>query len=374
MRFLLPFYDDSTLMFATRLRPMLESVGIETVTLLETDKDGLSDRQREMLLPEGPDMRAESSIFGDSAMTSFDAVVTSLGGKEIRTLLKKREFRDWEDRPAFVSFNAGLDFTPERGIEHRRNYDIVFLNNIHHARRFLERHGQHEWRYVSFGHPYFTIPEQYVANDPTRRDIYFFAQSISPSTLESRRFIADMLVTLANLHCDRTIYLKLRHLPGENDRHLHRELFDYPWLLERYFQNSIPQNLILTACSMSEALKTAGICITCTSTAAMDCISAGLPTLVYTDYPENYRDPLAGCMAEEFAESRLLASLPQVMDLSVKEPDEKWLAARFRTGNFLGELKSAVAAFKTRTRIEPPEILRQEENSLEKLVQTSMTT
>ena len=102
---------------------------------------------------------------------------------------------------------------------------------------------------------------------------------------------------------------------------------------------------------MDEALAAAGFCITCTSTAAMDAIGAGVPTMVYVDYPENYLDPLAKPMRQEFKESGLLAGIPQIMELAASTASPQWYNSRFRGEDFLNELIHAVQSFKAKDRL-----------------------
>lgn len=328
------------------MREMLTPLGVDVVILLEVDKADISERQLNSLLPTGPDVQADSSIFSSNAVDGFDAVVTTLAGMEIRGLLKDKNYMSRKDRPAYVSFYAGLEFTPNRGFRNRGNYDIVFLNNLKHKEWFEAEFSQLEWQYVSFGHPYFIQPEEYKDFYKNQGNIYFFTQSISPATLDARIFIVDVLVTLAKRNADRNFFLKLRHLPKENEGHLHREIFDYPWILERYFAGRKPDNLLITACPMSEALADAAACVTCSSTAAMDSVSAGVPTMLYLDYPQNYLDPLASHMKMEFEGSNLRGSLVQLMDLEFRRPNEEWITERFRKPEFINELIAAVRAFK----------------------------
>ena len=224
MRVLLPFFDDSTLIFAAKMRALLLDRSVEAVTLMEsTAKQTISERQLKQHLPAGPDISAKDGFYASASMDEFDAAIFCKVPKVVRRLLSDGRIQRRPDRPAFVAFQPGLEFTPDRGRKNRENFDIVFLNNVDHRDRFKRGVKRNHWQYVSFGHPYFL---QGDAVRPTGRDIYFFAQAISPISLESRRFIMDMLVTLAWRHPDRNVYVKLRHLPGENATHVHREKYD----------------------------------------------------------------------------------------------------------------------------------------------------
>jgi len=133
-----------------------------------------------------------------------------------------------------------------------------------------------------------------------------------------------MLAAIARRHVDRDVYIKLRHLPDENKDHLHREKFSYPQIIEDW-PEPLPANLKLTACTMDEAISRAGIGVTCTSTAAIDLLRSGLPTLITLDYVEHYLDPMAEQMERLFKGSGLIAPLDEVLNLKVRAPVESWL-------------------------------------------------
>ena len=129
---------------------------------------------------------------------------------------------------------------------------------------------------------------------------------------------------MARRHTERDFYIKLRHLPHENQAHLHRERFSYPQILDNW-PEPLPENLKVTACSMDEAIARAGMGLTCTSTAAIDLLRAGVPTLINLDYVEHYLDPMAPEMRGLFEHSGLIAPLADVLNLKIRQPDEAWL-------------------------------------------------
>lgn len=339
MRFLLPFFDDSTLIFAATMRAKLAERGHDVITAMSSAAH-LSERQIATHLPMGADITIDDAFFSTPEIAGFDAVIISKAPEAIRRQIAKGGIRQ---RPAYIAFQPGLEFTPDRGRKNRRDFDIVFLYSADHRDKFKRAIKSPRWQHVSFGHPYFMTPK--APDLSGRKNVYFFAQAISPATLNSRRFVVDVLATLAERHPDRDVFVKLRHLPGENDNHVHRETYAYPWLLERYFPDA-PPNLKLTACTMAEALDDAAIAITCTSTAVMDAISAGVPAMIYLDYVENYHDQYARPMRNEFAASGLISSIPQIMDLEASAPDEDWMRQHFRGDELFEEIETAVGEFK----------------------------
>jgi hypothetical protein len=177
-----------------------------------------------------------------------------------------------------------------------------------------------------------------------RPEVWFFAQAISPRTRASRLHMLRVLAAIARAHPDRPVRLKLRHLPGENAAHLHREEHDYPALLAA-LPGGRPANLDLVAGPMATALERAGIGITCTSTAAADLLGAGIPTLVHLDYVENYLDPLVAPMRAMFAGSGLIAGLEDLLALRCPPPDPAWLAGFLCPRDLGARVLAAIAAF-----------------------------
>jgi hypothetical protein len=342
MRFVIPFFDDSSVIFAAATQRKLKDRGHDVLTALMADHK-LSDRQLTNNIPNGPDMEIDDSFFRSDAMKSFDAMLTCKAPLGVRKQLADPKHKAMRNRPAYIAFQPGLEFTPERGRLNRVDFDAVFLYSADHRDAYKEHIQTAFSQHVSFGHPYFITPNGAA---PRGRNIYFFAQAISPLTLSSRQFMVDVLATLARRHPDRDVVIKLRHLPGENSDHVHKEAFAYPWIIDRYFQD-LPPNLKLSDCSMTEALADAAIAITCTSTAVMDAISAGVPAMIYLDYVESHADKYAGLMRKEFADSSLIAPLTAIMDLEAKPPTPNWMANHFRGDDLFDEIEQFVKRFKT---------------------------
>ncbi|MDV2968149.1 DUF6716 putative glycosyltransferase [Nitratireductor aquimarinus] len=338
MRFLLPFFDDSTLLFAKRLGGNLVRRGHSVTYCLTLETQSrLSTRQMKMLLQEERYVTAES-VISYIRRNEFDAVIAAKVMPSIRLALKNPKYRANTARPSFIVFQPGLELTPERGFSLRRLYDAVFLMSTKHAALFRSMYavkGQH----VSYGHPSFSWPAASVNTDTGH--IVFFAQAISPATLESRLHILKMLNAMAKRYSHRNVVIKLRHLPDENARHVHREEYPYP-VLARDYVDDLAQNLSFFSGTMEEVLSNTGYAITCTSTAAMDSLAAGVPTAVYLDFTEFYLDKLTRPMHNEFAESNIIASLEDILHLRAEQVSKKWMANYFRGDDLYEELEEAV--------------------------------
>ncbi|WP_172300532.1 DUF6716 putative glycosyltransferase [Pseudoruegeria sp. HB172150] len=361
IRILLPFSDDSTLFFVQRMRAVLEGHGCELCTAWLTSGSPLSYRQLTAVLPEGPDILLLAEAFRQvTPLQEFDAIVTSRVFAPLRDMLKKAHLRHMAGRPCVIAFQGGLDFDPERGFANRSRTDSLFIvpkGDIARYRAVAERLDAGA-QYLGFGHPTFLGPPPVPEDLAARRDVVFFAQALSPATRAGRLFVLRMLAAVARAHPERTVWIKLRHLPHENRDHLHREELPYPELIAA-LPGPCPANLRLTAEPMDDVLARAGIGITCTSTAAVDLVRAGVPALVFLDYAENYLDPLVPPMRRLFAESGLIAGVEEVLQLCPKTPETPWLETFFICPEALAaQVLEAVAAFRQRPvavrRVLPP--------------------
>ena len=337
MRVALPILEDSSLIFARRVGDQLSHRGHDVFYVHVQEKhvkgSKLSRRQIEEALGSRglDDSVTEAAFMTDDYLSSFGAVILGRSFRDMRARLGQEAFRKRTDRPRFIAFQAGIEFTPEKGAQNRLWFDAVFLNNPTDRDLFRAATQRGADQIVDWGHPYFLKPTAWRPLQPGA-PIYFFAQAISPPTLGAR------------LHPDRRIVLKLRHLPNENDKHVHKERFAYPWLQDRYGPPP-PPNFAFETGPIGAALAQAGATITCTSTAAMDSISAGVPAFVYVDYVECYRDPLCAPMAAVFAGSGAISRLGDILRLHAPErPPAAWLDDNFREeGALYDALEAAMA-------------------------------
>jgi hypothetical protein len=365
-RILLPFLDDSTLFFARAMRALLAAEGARPVMARIGDAGDLSDRQLQQVLPEGPDITiaaadlAAGPAGGGRALAGFDAVVTCRVMQALFDLMAAPGFRDAPQRPAIVAFTGGLDFSPQRGFANRLGCDVVFVQSaaaVDAYRSAARAAGVRHWQHVGFGHPFLMVPGPDAARPDQiarRSEVWFFAQAISPRTRPGRVHMLRVLAAIARHHPDRQVWLKLRHLPGENAAHLHREAWPYPDLMAD-LPGGCPPNLGITACTMDEALSRAGLGITCTSTAAADLLQANIPTMVHLDFIENYLDPLVPAMRRMFAGSGLMTPLERVLALQPQAPAPGWLAGFLCPRDLGAQVLAAIAAFHaSRSGVLPP--------------------
>lgn len=351
---LLLFSDDSTLFFALRMRDCLRQADPDLKIEMGwvVAENALSYRQMTQLLPEGPDLALHGkTAFQDLLQArSHKAILTSRIYGALAAQLRRTIIHVTAERPCVIGFLGGLDFSPQTGYFRRRNCDGVFVFPRSELESFAaqaETWTDRMWQEVDFGHPSFLTPIALAPEELAgRRDIFFFTQALSPSTRRGRQHMLNAMAAIARANPTYTVWIKLRHLPDENLKHLHLEKHDYPGLYAA--MTDAPANLKLTACTMDEALETAALGITCTSTAAIDVVRAGVPCMVHLDFVDTYLDPLVAPMRKLFAKSGLITSLEDMLHLRSKTPDPDWVADMFCPRDLGERVLEIVARFNKR--------------------------
>ncbi len=354
------FSDDSTLFFCLRMRKILQSSSTSAPIEMAwyADETALSYRQMAQLLPEGPDRVLDGNRLALLAHDpKIQAIITSRIFKALHNKIKPRKSRLQARRPCILAFLGGLDFTPEQGFKNRRHCDAVYVFPKPSVKAFTKYSRQFDegWQEVGFGHPHFLTPRKPPNDVSYRRDIYFFAQALSPATKRGRMHIIKILAAMARRYSDHTIRIKLRHLETENKSHLHHEKYSYATLLSSL--PDAPDNLKLTACTMDKALAHAKLGITCTSTAAIDIIRSGIPAMVYLDYQDNYRDPLNAPMEKLFRHSGIITPLPDLLNLKAKPAQQKWINDMFCPRDLGERILATIEKFSNRPFQIHPELL-----------------
>lgn len=215
----------------------------------------------------------------------------------------------WPDdrsRPVIVTGYVGVVYEKlVEGLLARAGSDIVLANSAHDTERFREVYagvGIDPRTVVETSLPFLRGP---VAPSRSRRFTLTFAgQPSVPAGHPERAYLVDRLIRHARLQPQRLVNLKLRSVPGE--RVTHAEAHPYYGILRRA-GSRLPPNLQLTIGDMGQALAATDLLVTVSSTAALEAMSAGVPTVLLTDF--GVRESLGNAY---FAGSGCLASFDDV--------------------------------------------------------------
>ncbi|MEM9783121.1 MAG: DUF6716 putative glycosyltransferase [Pseudomonadota bacterium] len=357
---LLLFHDDSSLAVARAFADLLVARDwVPTLVRFLAESDDttrLSDRQLALGLgPYGPAPTMHARTVADPAFLDRFAIVASAKFPALyRCLWRWRGWR-FRRRPVFVGFFPGLELRPEIGFRLRASVDILCLvtEADRHAysatplttrpthQRTLRLHP----RLIRAGQP------GRMAQGPCRR-IVFFTQSVVPASLEGRRHVATLLLEIAHTHPDAEVVVKLRHRVEENRHHAHVERYGYEALLAE-MAPAPPANLTIADGPMESVLD-ADLAITCSSTAGMETLAEGIPTLFFLDFPGAEGEALTAPMRRVLQGSGLLADRQAILELEQRAPAPAWRDAVLSSDADLDALLSAVAAFRAKPPAPPP--------------------
>ncbi len=251
-----------------------------------------------------------------------DAVLLACTGPVLRALLEYPVLRG-RRRPVLVTGLPGISFpVRRRGIRLRGGCDLFVL----HSRRECEAHRvvsaelglRHEFVLATL--PFLTG----TPRDGRGRDVVFAAQAKVPETVEDRRAV---LAALAEVPEPWRPVVKVRALAGEQQTHHEKWAYAELWPDLARERGWPLDRITFRAGSMQEALAEAHVFVTVSSTAALEALDAGIPTLVLSDF---------GVSAEMinlvFAGSGLLGTLDDLRADRHPGADPAWLEQNYFHG------------------------------------------
>jgi hypothetical protein len=290
----------------------------------------------------------EEEAASEEFLSNFDAV---LGAKLPMSFRRKYLRRAWKfssPRPCIGACFPGIDFTPEVGIENRRFLDVICLNSeadFAAYQRLVPESERAKQKAIR-------LNPSLIRSEPDRRllkgsvnKVYFFAQAIVPETLGGRVDVLRLLNESARRHPDKTFVLKLRHLRGENNSHVHRERFSYEWIAERVLGEELSPNMTFSSASMEKCLEDADYCLTCSSTAALEAVARGIPTGFLLDYEGGEKGKWNKPARIFLSNSNLILSRQEVLDLVPRTPKAAWVDSVLSAPGDFDRLLSIIREF-----------------------------
>jgi hypothetical protein len=221
-----------------------------------------------------------------------DAVLLALRGPVVRVAVRAI-LAAGGPRPALFSGMPGITVPARpKAIHYRAQTDLIVLHSEREREEFSATAAQ-------LGiEPFFALatlgflPRRPADARPggtadafAGGDLVFAAQAKVPREREQRLELLGWLADAARTAPERRVIVKVRALGDEAQTH--EERWDYPSLLAEL--PDAPANLVVEAGPMAEHLARAGGLVTVSSTAALESIGMGVPTLVLGDFGVSHR-------------------------------------------------------------------------------------
>ncbi|WP_375485234.1 DUF6716 putative glycosyltransferase [uncultured Jatrophihabitans sp.] len=262
-----------------------------------------------------------SDVLNRLADVEAEVVVLACAGGTIQSLLHglAHAWQGRQSRPVVVTGYVGVVY--ERvvdGLLLRAGADVVLANSAADERTFRSVYravGADPDSVVRTALPFLGSRRGTPAGDRPFT-VTFVAQPSVPETAQERRYAMTQVLEHARRHPERHVVVKLRARPGEQTTHV--ETHHYATLVR---EASLPANVSYAYGSMADVLDRTDLCVTVSSTAALEAMHRNIPVGVLTDF--GVRESLGNHV---FAASGALVSWPELHDGVLPTTDPTWAA------------------------------------------------
>ncbi len=267
------------------------------------------------------------------------AVLLALRGPFVRVVAPRLLRRP--DRPALASGFPGLTIPAvPKAVIYREQTDLIVL----HSRREVREFRANAAELVvdrTFGLatlPFLAGEGVTVPADPATGDLVFAAQAKVPIDRDARLAVVGALVELARRRPAQRVVVKVRARPGEAQTH--EEAHDYAQLVtELGARVDLPPNLVVEDGPMAEHLARAGALVTVSSTAALESVALGIPTLLLDDFGVS-----PAMINTVFEGSGLFGSMADLVEGRFRGADPGWLADNYFHGRAADDWQARLSA------------------------------
>jgi len=259
-----------------------------------------------------PFERAVTHVASERADVVLVATIGPLADLVTEAVLERSDVA-----PVIVSGVPGIALPARRkALIYRSQARLIVLHSQREIRQFeqIASRNRLPQRFTLATLPF--LAESVGSGDPTG-DVIFAAQAIVPPTRAQRVQMLRSMVSFACRYPHIRVVIKVRALAGEGQTHA--ETFDYAELLRAEFAQ-VPLNLVVEAGPMADHLRGASALVTVSSTAAIESVAMGIPTLIIDDFGVSTE-----LINEVFVGSGLLGSSRELLAREFRAPEEEWL-------------------------------------------------
>lgn len=267
--------------------------------------------------------RSLESLCAGSGLLDYDAVYIGETGagirsfhRRIRNLVQQKQS---SRRPVLICGYPGVVLKDVfSGYSMRCGCDVVLLNSEvdkERYERFCDRYGLDASGSMIWGYPF---PPRLTSRplDGYARRALFVEQAIMPKGLKERVYLARRLVEFARVHPETRLTLKPRLRPGEQALFVPSHHFEH---IVRSL-GPLPPNMVIEYSDINQLLSESDLCLSISSTVALQAILYGIPTCVISDF--GVWDAYG---TDFFQESGCLRSMSAIIAGDVPVPDAAWI-------------------------------------------------
>lgn len=262
----------------------------------------------------------------DPALAQADVVILACTAGNIQAALRgfAHAWATRPSRPCVVTGYVGLVF--ERfvdGLLLRVGADIVLANSANDAAAFRSVYaaiGAEPDAVVQTALPFLdgaAYDRRPVERGERPLTVCFVTQPTVPLRRNERRYALARVLSHARAHPQRRVLIKLRARPGDQTTHIEPHPF-----VKLARPRDIPDNVEFRYGPMADVLDETDLCVTVSSTAALEALQRGIPTAVLTDF--GIRESLGNHV---FLNSGLFTSWSALDAGATPVPNSDWLAA-----------------------------------------------
>ena len=233
-------------------------------------------------------------------------------------------------RPGLISGLPGVALPARaKGIQYRRAGDVFIVHSESERRAYEAVAAKCEvpTEVVVARLPMLThlgLPALRFDTLPVPARVIFAPQAKVPAERSARISILRALTEFKRQNPDSEVVIKVRSRAGEQETH--HEEFTYLSLLEELIDDGAiqPGELVVQAGPMASFLTPGSALVTVSSTAALESIDRGLPTLIIDDFGVSEE-----LLNAAFAGSGIVGSLSDLLHNRVGFPHQHWLADNY---------------------------------------------
>jgi hypothetical protein len=284
---------DSFLKAAKPIGDALAAAGWQVDTRLVRVRAGqLSQRQLSALGYAAPPPAATlEETIAQAGLLDCDAIVLGLDGRRTRAVLaglRRFPLAGRKTRPLTIALYPGIVFRHQmHGLANRFGADLILFNSPAdqaHYEATCEALGVAADRGLCFGSTVVSAEQESRAAPAwPPRTILYAEQPDVPATRIERLYLLDRLIAYARAHPERTLIIKPRHAPGETTlRPTIHHLAGIVRLAEH--RGLLPANLRLVYEPIERLLDAADLCLTVSSTVALQAAARGIPFAILGDF------------------------------------------------------------------------------------------